>query len=126
MAGAEYEVEGGRELRRTLKGAGIDLSNLKNVHKQAAALVVTRARTEAPRRSGHLADSIRAGATQRAGIVRAGFARVPYGNPIHWGWPAHHIKGNPFITRAAQETQPAWLRLYLDYVENALDTVKGI
>ncbi len=126
MANAQYEVQGGRELRRTLKEAGIDLSNLRNVHRQAAEVAALASRGQAPQRTGKLAASIRAGATQRAGIVRAGFARVPYANPIHWGWPAHHITGNPFLTRAAQDTETRWVRLYLDYVENALDHVKGI
>jgi hypothetical protein len=125
MTRAQYEVEGGRELRRTLKAAGIDLSNLKNVHRQAAELAAARGRVDAPERSGKLARSVRAGATQRAGVVRAGFARLPYGPPIHWGWKRRNITPNPFLTRAAQETEPRWVRLYLDYTEKALDTVKG-
>jgi hypothetical protein len=126
MAGrAIAEVEGAARFRRTLKQAGIDLKNLRNVHKSVGAIVATAAARLAPRRTDRLAGNIRPGATQKAAIVRAGGARVPYAAPIHWGWPKRHIAANPFITQAAQQNQPRWLAVYEDYTTNALDHIEG-
>jgi len=126
MAGrALAEVEGGPRFRRTLKQAGIDLKNLRNVHRSVGTLVAVAAAAFAPRRSGRLAGNIRAGATQKAAIVRAGGARLPYAGPIHWGWPKRNITANPFITQAAQQTEPRWIAVYQDYTDNALDHIEG-
>ncbi|WP_349866847.1 hypothetical protein [Leifsonia sp. WHRI 6310E] len=126
MAGrAIAEVEGADRFRRTLRKAGIDLKNLRNVHKSVGAIVATAAARLAPRRTNRLANNIRAGATQKAAFVRAGGARVPYAGPVHWGWPKHHIPANPFMTTAAQETEPRWFRVYEDYTTNALDYIEG-
>ena len=37
---------------------------------------------------GALKASVRAGASSRAGVVRAGKKLVPYAGPIHYGWPS--------------------------------------
>jgi hypothetical protein len=79
----------------------------------------------APHRSGRLVGNIRAGATQKAAFVRAGGARVPYAGPVHWGWPKRNITANPFMTKAAQQTEPRWLAVYEDYTTNALDHIEG-
>lgn len=125
MARAVYEVEGGKQLRRTLKAAGVSLASLKNVHKAAAALAAAAAARKAPRVTGRLAGNVRAGATQRAGIVRAGGARIPYAGPIHWGWSKRNISANPFMVDAAKQTEPQWVQLYADYTEKALETIEG-
>lgn len=121
-----HEVRGGRELRRTLRGAGDDLSDLKDVHKQAAAIAATRAKARAPRTSGRLEATIRSSGTKTAGIVRVGNnTKVPYAGPIHWGWGKRHIPANPFASRGAQESEPVWLPLYERYVDNTLDKIQG-
>lgn len=125
------KLEGGRNLRRTLKQAGSDLSDLKDVHRSASEIVASKAKGWAPVQSGRLAASVRAGATKTAGIVRAGNRRrsasgVPYAPPIHWGWKARNIKANPFLSYSAQATESTWLRLYEDKVNKALDQIKGV
>lgn len=123
---AVHEVRGGRELRRTLRGAGDDLSDLKDVHKQAAAIAATRAKADAPEVSGRLAATIRSSGTKTAGIVRVGNnTKVPYAHPIHWGWAARGIPANPFAARGAQESEPVWVALYVRYVDDTLDKIKG-
>lgn len=120
------KVEGAREFRRAARKAGIDLKQMREVHRAAANIVVGKARGWAPKVSGSLAGTIRAGATQTAGIVRAGNNRkskagVPYAPPIHWGWKARNIKANPFLSYAAQATEVQWLEIYHDKVEEILD-----
>lgn len=126
MAYSGVEIEGAKEFRRAAKKAGLDLRDLRDVHKAVAGIVVSRAKSWAPRRSGSLAGTIRAGATQRAAIVRAGNNRtsktgVPYANPIHWGWKAKGIKANPFLSYSAQNTESQWIKQYDQKIEKLLD-----
>lgn len=118
-------IEGLANLTRTLKKAGEDLTDLKTANARAAAIVVAAAEALAPRRSGRLAGTIRAAKAVGRARVMGGRASVPYGPPIHWGWPARHITANPFISLAAQQTESQWLPAYLDDIEKLLGEVTG-
>jgi phage gpG-like protein len=119
-------VEGAKNLRRTLRKAGKDLSELKAAHKEAANIAAAAGRGKAPNVSGALAATVRGSGTNTAAIVRAGRASVPYAQVIHWGWPGHNIAANPFLTEAAQETEPTWFAVYTEAFDNALNQIKGI
>lgn len=124
------KIEGGRQLRRTLREAGSDLQDLKESNAAAAGIVSGKAKSWAPTRSGRLMASVRSSGTKTAGIVRAGNNRkskngVPYAAPIHWGWKARNIKANPFLSYSAQATEPTWIRLYESLVNKALSKIKG-
>jgi hypothetical protein len=119
------QVDGARQLRATLKAAGDDLEDLKAVHATVARYVALRAAAMAPRRSGRLAASVRGNQAKTAATVRAGGARVPYANPIHWGWPRRHIASNPFLVNAAHTTEPTWTKYYLREVERIVGKVHG-
>lgn len=121
-----YEVEGGRELRKQLKAAGIDMKDLKEAHKKASAIAAAEAVRRAPKRTGALANSVRASGTITAGVIRIGFNKsVPYANPIHWGWGRRKIKANPFASKAAQATEKQWIKLYEEHKEKILNSIKG-
>lgn len=119
------KVVGARQLRRTLKAAGSDLSELKDVHSKVGSIVVAAGRTGAPRRSGALAGSVRASRAAASATVRAGSARAPYAGPIHWGWPRRGIRAQPFLSDAATSTEPAWTAVYEQAIDQILATVKG-
>jgi hypothetical protein len=72
-------------------------SDLKTLHGDAAKIVKQDALGRVPVKSGRLRQSLRSSGTQRAGVVRAGFASVPYAGPIHFGWAKHHIRPQPFL-----------------------------
>jgi hypothetical protein len=115
------EVKGGPELRRALKGIEDGLSDLKETHAKIANVVTPVSRRDAPHRSGVLASSIRGSGTASAAIVRAGGAKVPYAGVIHWGWPAHNIGAQPFLTDAGKATQPVWTGIYEHDVQHLID-----
>lgn len=124
------QVEGAARLRRTLRQAGGDLSDLKAANRAAAGTVSTAAAAAAPRRTGRLAASVRASGTNSAGVVRAGNNRktvsgVPYAGVIHWGWPARGISANTFLTDAAQATEPVWVPAYEAALMAAIQKVRG-
>lgn len=123
---AGIRVEGAAQLRRTLKAAGDDLSDLKAAHAQVGTFVTEAAAPRAPRRSGALAGSGRPGSTKTAALIRYGGARVRYARPIHWGWPRRNIEANPWAYQTAIDTRPQWTQLYTAAVDRVLARIKGI
>jgi hypothetical protein len=120
------EVRGAKQLRKTLKAAGDDLGDLKDVNQAVGNIVVQTASGMAPRRSGALAGSIRASRAAASVTIKAGSARVPYAGAIHWGWPARNIAANPFLSNAATSTETAWVALYESELDKILDRVEGV
>ena len=96
-------------------------AEVRQINKDAAEIVAAAARGLAPVRSGRLQGSIRAGATQKAGTVKAGGGSIPYGPPIHWGWPRHHIRPNPFLVRALEGNVDKVVETYARNLQSFLD-----
>lgn len=127
MAGSSVtvRVEGVRQLRRDLRRFAGDADDLKTANAAAAATVASAAASDAPRRTGRLASSVRGNRAVGRATVAAGGAAVPYAGPIHYGWPARGIEGNPFVTDAAQRTEGVWLPAYQTDLQRAADKVAG-
>lgn len=123
--GSRIKVEGGARLRRTLRQAGADLGDLAAAHSATARMVAAAGRARAPKVTGRLAGTVRPSGTKTKAVVRAGFARVPYAGPIHWGWPARNITAQPFLSDAATSTEPAWQQIYLDALDRTISRVEG-
>ncbi|WP_144659049.1 HK97 gp10 family phage protein [Paenarthrobacter nicotinovorans] len=131
------KVEGGKRLRKTMKAAGADMKDLSRLNKEAANIVVPVAKALAPvgdPRGGSIRNTIRAGATQKAGIIRAGNAKMPYGGMLHYGTPggftdslgrAHPLKPQPWIAMAAKQTEPQWVDNYFEGLMKVLDGITG-
>jgi hypothetical protein len=124
------KVEGAAQLRRTLKRAGDDLSDFSALNRAAAVTVANRARQKAPvgpEFGGHIRDTIRSSGTKRAAIVRAGNNRkMPYAPSLHWGWPARGQAAQPWVSDAAQETEPQWVETYWAGLNQIINKVKGV
>ena len=119
------QVEGARQLRASMKRAGQDMTQMNAAHKIASSIVAADAKRRAPVRTGRLAGTIRAAGTRTRAEVRAGFARVPYAGPIHWGWPRKGIRPSLFLTTAAAATEPGWTMAYRAEVERILGQIEG-
>lgn len=132
---AGITVGGVRELRKALKEAEGDLSDLKELNAQVARIVALDAKGRAPvGDKGWLKKSVRYRGTPARALVLMGSKRVPYANPIHWGrvfWPNKDhvravrapIKSRPFLSEAAQATEPKWTRLYFEGVEKLIEKI---
>lgn len=128
-------VDGARQLRASLKRAGHDLGDLKAANAEVSRIVLADAKTRVPRRSGALAATLRGGSAATRATVSAGYARVPYAGPVHWGTPpggrwgrgrtARGVRAQPFLTDAAKKTEPVWLLAYRRSVTRILAKVKG-
>lgn len=121
---AIVRVEGAAQLRRGLRQLEDNLEDGKAVHMEIAKVVVNAAHPPVGP-SGRTARSVRPAATKRAAIVRVGKASVPYTGVDHYGWPAKHIKENPWLIRAGQASESTWYPLYERYVERSLDKIRG-
>lgn len=124
--GAVHRVEGGRELRRSLREAGSDFQDLKDAHREAAEIAAAASALAAPVVSGRLRQTVRAAGTKTAGIIRAGKKSVPYAGPIHWGWPKRNIKANPFMASAAKDTEGKWVPVFEHRIEEITNKIKGV
>lgn len=119
-------VEGGARLRSTLRKAGANLGDLKDANQKVGQYIATESTPIAPRgKTGKLAGSVRSARQVGRARILAGSAAVPYAGVIHFGWAAHHIMAQPWISTTAQATEPQWLETYLEDVQSVCDSVKG-
>lgn len=123
--GPVIEVEGARELRRTLARAGHEIDDMVAANAEVSAFVAARAKSAAPRRSGRLASSVRGNKAKSSAVVRAGGARVVYAGVIHYGWARHNIEPQPFLVNTAHSTELQWREIYLRNINKALSKVRG-
>lgn len=106
-------IQGMPQLRRQLNALGdAAVNDLKDVHQQNADLVLNEARTIVPVRTGRLRETLRASGTKTGGRVRAGFKKVPYAGPIHFGWSRRNIKPNPFLYDALDKRRSEVVQNY--------------
>lgn len=126
MADKALYVVGQRRFVQTMRKAGADMQQLKAVNAKAAETALPAVRSLAPHgTSGRLAGSLRTGATQKAGIVRAGRKTVPYAGPINYGWPARHIRPRTFVNDAVASTESQWAKEYETFVKKTMNQIKG-
>lgn len=126
MADKALYVVGQKRFVATMRKAGADLKQLKEVNRQAAGVALPAVKALAPRgRTGRLAGSVRIGATQKAGIIRAGRKTVPYAGPINYGWPARNIRPRTFVNDAVASTESQWAKEYETFVKKTMNQIKG-
>lgn len=126
MADKALYVVGQKRFVQTMRKAGADMKELKEVNRRAADIAKPEVVARAPRgKTGRLAGSIRAGATQKAGIIRAGRKTVPYAGPINYGWPARNIRPRTFVNDAVASTESQWVKEYETFVKKTMNQIKG-
>jgi hypothetical protein len=102
---SSIRIEGLNRTIRSLKKAGTDAQDLKDLMHAIGEVIVRAAQADVPKKSGALAQSIRAGRGATKAVVRAGSAKVPYAGPINYGWAARNIRGGRFLNNAANSNQ---------------------
>jgi hypothetical protein len=103
-----------------LKQIGVPTAEVSAAAQEAANIVASTARTLVPTRTGALRNTIRSKKQARKVLVSAGNnTRVPYANPIHWGWfydKNNFIKKNilpqPFFAKALGLTRNEVYKTY--------------
>lgn len=124
------EVIGLPRLRRTIKEAGGDLGELKQLNRDAAQAVLPTARASTPigpGQRGHLVSTLRVSASASAGTIKAGTGhtgRFPYAGVVHYGTPDGK-RADPWLLNAAHATEGKWTDVYLRGIESIIDNIEG-
>jgi HK97 gp10 family phage protein len=114
------KVKGFKAGIKALQAIGVPDSEIKAAGSQAGEIVAREARSLVPVRTGALRNTIKVTKALRSVSVRAGNnGKVPYANPIHWGWFKRNIKPQPFFTKALGITRD---EVYQNYYRT-LDTL---
>jgi HK97 gp10 family phage protein len=100
------KVKGLNAAIRALQQIGVPDSAIKEAGTRSGELVANEARSIVPVKTGSLRNSIRVSKALRKVSISAGNnRRVPYANPIHWGWFKRNIKPQPFFVKALGYTR---------------------
>jgi hypothetical protein len=87
VSSGSIRVEGLLEVQKQLRALGADKQDIIDANFDAAQTLIDAARPLVPQRTGKLVSTLKASKAQAAATASAGSGRrVPYANPIHWGW----------------------------------------
>lgn len=132
MTVSGVKVVGLASAQKAIREAGDADGVIKKSNIQAANTVLTLAKTPgfAPVRTGKLWRSLRVSKSSTTASVLGGGARVPYANPIHWGWfvdkntgMKKNIMPNPFLYRAFDRRREEVVTTYFDNMEAQLQKI---
>jgi HK97 gp10 family phage protein len=117
------KVKGLRSSIKALQAIGVDAKDIKLAGSEAGEIVAREARTLAPSRTGALRASIRVSkALNRVSVSAGNNGRVPYANPIHWGWFKRNIKPQPFFVKALGITRDEVYQTYYRSIDRLIQT----
>jgi hypothetical protein len=122
------KVRGLNEAIRALRAIGAPSSEIGSASQEAGQIVANRARTLVPVRTGALRATIQARKIARKVVVSAGNnRRVPYANPIHFGWnydkvnlQPKNIRPRPFFSNAIRETRTQVYQVFFSNIDKLL------
>jgi hypothetical protein len=117
------KVKGYKAGIKALQAIGVPDAEIKAAGNAAGELVAAEARTLVPVRSGTLRNTIRVSKALTKVTISAGNnSRVPYANPIHWGWFKRHIRPNPFFAKALGITRTEVFNNYYSQLDKLIAT----
>jgi hypothetical protein len=126
---AGVKVKGYKQAIKALQRIGVPAAEIKAAGTQSGELVANEARGLVPVRTGALRNSIRVSKALTKVTVSAGNnTRVPYANPIHWGWFKRNIKPQAFFIKALGITRDEVYRNYYRSLDKLIESqsTKGI
>ena len=119
-------VVGQKRFVQTMRKAGADMDDLKEVNRAAAQIALPAVRNLAPRGKNRPAGRQPA---RRSDETRRRHPRRPQGRalrgPVNYGWPARHIKPRLFVNNGVASTESQWQKVYKDFIDETLEQVKG-
>lgn len=117
------KVKGYKQGIKALQAIGVPDAEIKAAGTAAGELVANEARTLVPVRTGKLRDTIKVSKALNSVSIRAGNnGKVPYANPIHWGWYKRHIRPNPFFAKALGITRTEVFQAYYAQIDKLIAT----
>lgn len=126
---AGVKVKGYKQAIKALQRIGVPAAEIKAAGTQSGELVANEARGLVPVRTGALRNSIRVSkALTRVSVSAGNNTRVPYANPIHWGWFKRNIKPQAFFIKALGITRDEVYQNYYRTLDKLIlsQSTKGI
>ena len=128
------KVVGLNEAIRGLRAIGVPSAEIGQASQEAGNLVANSARSLVPVRTGALRNTIRAKKIARKVVVSAGNNnKVPYANPIHFGWnydkvnlQPKNIRPRPFFSNALTRTRSQVYQIFFDSIEKLFQKYSNI
>ena len=120
---AGVQIRGAPAFIASMSAAARTMADLPGF-TDAGEVIAAAASDEAPRLTGALAGSLQVIKEEKGSATVT--SPLVYAVPIHWGRPAHNIAANPFITRAAEQTESRWVDALEHSAQSTLDKVRGI
>src|SRR5215471_7521628 len=116
--GVELKVTNAAGFASMLTGVVKGLGDMKGPLEAAGTVILPAARAAAPKRSGNLqaAHSGRYLGRNRWRLT----VDVPYAAAVHWGWPAHGIRRQPWVVASFLRDQ-SWMERMDAAQQAALD-----
>ena len=121
-------VDGLVQCIKALQSIGTPIEAIREANEAVGGMVVRTAKNIAPVRSGALRGTIKMSKATTNIKIRAGLRKVPYANPIHWGWfydkknfITKNIKPNPFMARALGYNRDEILTKYASEMKKLID-----
>jgi HK97 gp10 family phage protein len=122
------KVVGLNEAIRNLRAMGVPSAEIGLASQEAGEVVANRARSLVPVRTGALRATIKSKKIARKVVVSAGNnTKVPYANPIHFGWnydkvnlQPKNIRPRPFFSNALTSTRKQVYEIFFDNIEKLL------
>ena len=117
------KVKGLRSSIKALQAIGVDAKDIKSAGNEAGEIVAREARNLVPVRTGKLRNTIRVSkALSKVSISAGNNGKVPYANPIHWGWFKRNIKPQPFFIKALGITRDEVYKNYYRSIDRLIET----
>lgn len=117
------KVKGLKSSIKALQAIGVEAAEIKQAGNDAGEIVAREARNLAPVRTGRLRSTIRTSKALNKVTVSAGNnGKVPYANPIHWGWFKRNIKPQPFFIKALGITRDEVYQNYYRSINRLIET----
>lgn len=124
---------------KAMQELGADTSVIKDAGQASAEILLNRALPLIPVKTGALKSNAKTRRLTVGGGVQVSGARVPYANPIHWGWlyvsPKHKgtlksgtyrgIKPQPFFSEALGYTKEQIFKTYETLMQNYINRLPG-
>jgi HK97 gp10 family phage protein len=128
------KVVGLNEAIRNLRAIGVPAAEIGQASQEAGNVVANVARSLVPVRSGALRSTISAKKIARKVVVSAGNNnRVPYANPIHFGWnydkvnlQPKNIRPRPFFTNALNRTRTEVYQIFFKNIDRLLQKYSNL
>lgn len=117
------KVKGLKSSIKALQAIGVEAAEIKQAGNDAGEIVAREARNLVPVRSGRLRSTIRTSkALNKVSVSAGNNGKVPYANPIHWGWFKRNIKPQPFFTKALGITRDEVYQNYYRSIDKLIAT----